>query len=135
MLYLELLWVCIQEKCSWVLLLRRNMEKAEFCLFYPIWSKIMPMVILKLVICHFFYGNPILTQIEASVKWGKKWFPPIRTLKIYSCFVRKKIWLIFIYPDLNLYRQGIKIELNVFLFTDSSRLPLWKTVKYIQYLF
>ena len=33
------------------------------------------------------------------------------------------------------YRQGIKIELNVFFVTDSSRLPLWKTVKYIQYHF
>ena len=27
------------------------------------------------------------------------------------------------------------MELNVFLFTDSSKLPLWKTIKCIQYHF
>ena len=101
--------------------------------FGPKWSKIISMAILKLVICNFFYGNPFLIQIEDSVKWGKI-ASPIRTLRIYSCFV-KKIWIICIYLDLNLYRQSIKIELNVFLVADSSRLPLWKIVKYIQYLF
>ena len=54
-------------------------------------SRILPFFILNCSYAIFFNGNPILTQIEASVKWGKKMVPPpIRTLKIYSCFVRKK---------------------------------------------
>ena len=40
--------------------------------FGPKWSKKIPMAILKLVICNVFYCNPTLTQMEASVIWGKK---------------------------------------------------------------
>ena len=58
--------------------------------FGPKWSKIISMAILKLVICIFFYGNPILIKIEDSVKWGKI-APTIRTLRIYSCFVKKNL--------------------------------------------
>ena len=53
-------------------------------------SRILPFFILNCSYAIFFNGNPILTQIEASVKWGKKnWFPPLRKLKIYSRFVKK----------------------------------------------
>ena len=69
--------MCIQEKVFLGTVVEAQYGKGRILPFYPIWSKIMPMVILKLVICHFFYGNPILTQIEASVKWGKKMVPPL----------------------------------------------------------
>ena len=64
-------------------------EKSRNLQFFgPKRSKIMPMAVLKLVIFNFSHGNPILIQIEVSVNWGKI-APPIRMLKIYSCFVKK----------------------------------------------
>ena len=64
------------------------MKKQKFAIF---WSKMVQKYFhgnLKIGYMHFFYGNPILIKIEDSVKWGKI-APPIRTLRIYSCFVKK----------------------------------------------
>ena len=61
------------KKSSWMLLLRFDMKKIRILPFFgPKWSKMIPMAILKLVICNVFYCNPTLTQMEASVIWGKK---------------------------------------------------------------
>ena len=85
------------KKSSWMLLLRFDMKKIKILPFFgPKWSKMMPMAILKLVICNIFYWNPTLTQTEASVIWGKKIVSSYQNTKNIFLVCKKIIGIICI---------------------------------------